>query len=86
VVEGDYIDFELIAGDFLGFDPLHLSNAMGGVDDMIANREFQTALAHSFQSFRPRPVPLTAPKNIAVPKDKSAPPQTCAAPDTLETD
>ena len=46
MVEGDDIDFERQAGDFLGFDPLHLAHAMGRIDDVIANREIVTALAH----------------------------------------
>ena len=46
VVKGDHIDFELQTGDFLGFDPLHLTDAMRRIDDVIANREIVTALAH----------------------------------------
>jgi hypothetical protein len=46
VVEGDDIDLEFQTGDFLGFDPLHLAHAVSRVDDVIANREIVTVLAH----------------------------------------
>ena len=52
MVEGDDVNFERIAGDFLGFDPLHLAHAVSRIDDVIADGEFQTALAHSLKSFR----------------------------------
>jgi hypothetical protein len=38
----------LTAGDFLGLDALDAAHAVRGINDVIADREFQTALAHSF--------------------------------------
>jgi hypothetical protein len=46
VVEGDDVDFERHPGHFLGLDALDGAHAVRGIDDVIADREFQTALAH----------------------------------------
>ncbi len=46
MVEGDHIDFEGQAGDFLVLDPLDLPDAVGRIDDVIADREIMSTLVH----------------------------------------
>ena len=56
MVEGDDIDFEFVAGDHLGFDTLDPADAMGRIDDTVANDEFQNGLGHGLKSLRQCPV------------------------------
>jgi hypothetical protein len=44
--EGDHINFERHAGDFLGLDPDDRTHAVGWIDDVIANGEIVDALVH----------------------------------------
>ncbi len=46
MVEGDHVNFKAQTSDFLGFDALNLAYAMGRIDDVIADREIMTTLAH----------------------------------------
>jgi hypothetical protein len=83
VVEGDYVDFELKTGHFLGFAPWPQPTTVGRIDDVIANREIQTALAHHETSsmslrVRPRVARLVARADEALPR------KTLAAATTVE--